>query len=175
MTTRPIMLSSSSESSSGGVFSPFSGRAFLSGWTAPRPIIWSTLLHKKPHKKSKYPKTARLFFWLSMVVGREMEEVNSFTTEFRYFYLTSSVQLHKQAVVAAHQSGNGYRAIQTIWSPCFNSEEDYSEVENIQDKKSPQEWTSQHMHTKKRAMTLQASVSMLKVKVHDSTCLAKTK
>ncbi len=45
LTTRPIMLSSSSGSSSGGVFSPFSGRAFLSGWTAPRPIIWSTLWH----------------------------------------------------------------------------------------------------------------------------------
>lgn len=79
-----------------------------------------------------------------------MEEVNSFTTEFRCFNLTSTVQLHKRAVVAAHQSGNGYKAIQTIWSPCFNSEEDYSEVENIQDKKSPQERTSQHMQKKNK-------------------------
>lgn len=41
------MLSSSSGSSSGGIFSTFSVLCFLSDWREPRPIIWSTLLGQK--------------------------------------------------------------------------------------------------------------------------------
>ena len=73
----------------------------------------------------------------------------------------------REVNVAAHQSGKGYLS--------SYREKDYSQVENIQDScQSSQEWTSQQVHPKVKnpratSQTLQASVSVLNVKVHDST------
>jgi len=67
---------------------------------------------------------------------------------------------------------------QTILSPLFYSNEDNSQVENIQDNcQSSQEWTSQQIYPKVRLCTVQrncrkpnnyTSVNMLNVKVHGS-------
>jgi len=62
-----------------------------------------------------------------------------------------------------------------LGSPSFYRENDYSQVENVLDScQSSQEWTSRQGHPKVKkpratSQTLQASVSMLKVKVHDRT------
>ncbi len=74
---------------------------------------------------------------------------------------------------------------QTIWSPSFYSEEDYSQVEDIQNRhQSSQEFTSQQIHPKIRPcnaqekwqitqelhlQTLRASANMWNNKVHDRT------
>ena len=40
----------------------------------------------------------------------------------------------REAIVAAHQSGKGYKAISKLFGvPSFYREKDYSQVENIQD------------------------------------------
>jgi len=80
-----------------------------------------------------------------------------------------------EAIVTAHQSGKGYKAISKLFGVHYSAEKEYSQVENIQDScQSSQEWTSQQAHPKVKnpivtSQTLQASVSMLNIKVHDST------
>jgi len=73
-----------------------------------------------------------------------------------------------EAIVAANQSGKGYKDIlNTMWSPSFNSEKDYSEVgkhsswlpvllEVATNTEKPQ------TNPRTTIQTLQASVNMLK-------------
>jgi len=88
----------------------------------------------------------------------------------------------REVIVAAHQSGKGYTIIYKLFRVHHSTvRNDYSKVKNIQDRyQSFQEWMSQEGHPKVRLCNaqryykktqgaLQASVSTLNVKVHDST------
>jgi len=87
----------------------------------------------------------------------------------------------REAIVAAHQSGKGYIAISKPFEVTSVYSEDYSQVENLENLPRSGlscKFTSRSAramfreiakHPRATSQTLQASINMLNVKVHDST------
>jgi len=80
----------------------------------------------------------------------------------------------KEAIVAAHQSGKGYKAISKQIGVHYSTERDYfSQVENIQDSlQSSQEGTSQQVHPKVRLCNPQRNCRKPKSYISDATGLS---
>ena len=82
----------------------------------------------------------------------------------------------REAIVAAHQSGKGYKAISELYGAHHSTErkiihkwKTFRTAVNLNRSGRPSKFTPRSKTQRATSQTLQASVSMLKVKVHDST------